>query len=120
MILLNKMVSRNIHVVLCCRNIVVNNVMHSQSLWRGRGNVNLFFLGERKKYHIVLDQSGRRIFNENDLLLIILNLQESPSYYKIQQRSNSWNKVGHFYLCHMFVCWCVLIIHRLVDLLTVT
>ena len=51
--------------------VAVNNVMHSQSLWRGQGNLKYFFMVKWKKKKIVLDQSEHNIFNECNILLII-------------------------------------------------
>ena len=64
--LLNKINSRtlvlSINSVTVTSQVVVNDVMHSQSPWRGRDNETIIFIVKWRKKNIVLDQSERSIF----------------------------------------------------------
>ena len=53
------------------------DVTHCQSLWRGRGDVNILFIGEWKNKS---DQSERSIFKENKILLLIILTEYLKEY----------------------------------------
>ena len=58
----------SINSVNVTSQVVVNNVTHRQSQWRGRGDVKLWFIGVWQNKS---DQSESSIFYENNVLLII-------------------------------------------------